>query len=59
MLTTESYLMTFVPERFLTDEKYRRGHINILAPREGTRILGMHTPEMKLVAKQLVNTCNE
>ena len=56
MLTTESYLMTFVPERFLTDEKYRRGHINILAPREGTRILGMHTPEMKLVAKQLVKS---
>ena len=56
MPTTESYLMTFVPERFLTDEKYRRGHINILAPREGTRILGMHTPEMKLVAKQLVKS---
>ena len=56
MPTTESYLMTFVPERFLTDEKYRRGHINILTPREGTRILGMHTPEMKLVAKQLVKS---
>ena len=56
MPTTESYLMSFVPERFLTDEKYRRGHINILAPREGTRILGMHTPEMKLVAKQLVKS---
>ena len=48
--------MTFVPERFLKDEKYRRGHINILAPREGTRILGMHTPEMKLVAKELVKS---
>ena len=56
MPTTESYLMSFMPERFLTDEKYRRGHINILAPREGTRILGMHTPEMKLVAKQLVKS---
>lgn len=56
MLLSESYLMTFVPERFLTDEKYRRGHINILAPRQGTRILGMHTPEMKHIAKQLVKS---
>ena len=56
MPITESYLMSFVPERFLTDEKYRRGHISILAPAEGTRILGMHTPEMKLVAKQLVKS---
>jgi len=53
-LLSESYLMTFVPERFLRDERYRNGHIHILAPREGTRILGMHTPEMKKVAKDLV-----
>ena len=58
MPTTESYLMSFVPERFLTDEKYRRGHISILAPAEGTRILGMHTPEMKLVAKELAKRGN-
>ena len=51
---TEEYLMGFVPERFLRDEKYRRGHMNILAPAAGTRILGMHTPEMKAVAKDLV-----
>jgi len=56
MTITEQYLGTFVPERFLFDEKYRRGHINILAPAEGTRILGMHTPEMKQVAKELVRS---
>ena len=50
----ETYLAQFVPERFLNDEKYRRGHIAILAPAEGTRILGMHTPEMKKVAKEMV-----
>ncbi len=52
-LLTEEYLRTFVPERFILDERYRKGHINILSPKEGTRILGMHTPEMKAVAKQL------
>ena len=48
--------MNYVPVRFLDDEKYRRGHISILAPAEGTRILGMHTPEMKTVAKDLVRS---
>ena len=33
--------MGFVPERFLTDERYRNGHINILAPKDGTRVLGI------------------
>ena len=51
-----SYLQRFVPERFLCDERYRRGHISILAPAEGTRILGMHTPEMKQVARDLVRS---
>ncbi|MBR3286522.1 MAG: DNA alkylation repair protein [Bacteroidales bacterium] len=47
----ETYLKTFVPERFLSDERYRHGHIAILSAPAGTRILGMHTPEMKQVAK--------
>lgn len=54
MLITQEYLKEFVPECFLTDERYRWGHLHILAPAEGTRILGMHTPEMKKVAKDLV-----
>jgi len=55
---TEKYLSSFVPERFLTDERYRSGHIHVLAAKEGTRILGMHTPEMKKVAKDLVREGN-
>lgn len=55
MIDTE-YLSSLVPERFLCDEHYRRGHIGILAPRPGTRILGMHTPEMKKVAKDLLRS---
>ncbi len=53
---TEEYLMGFVPERFLSDERYRNGHINILAPKSGTKVLGMHTPEMKKVAKEIVKS---
>ena len=46
MTLDETYLKTLVPERFLSDERYRRGHIAILAAPAG-----MHTPEMKQVAK--------
>lgn len=53
---TEAYLVSFVPERFLKDEHYRNGHIRILAPSPGTRILGMHTPQMKKVARDLVKS---
>lgn len=55
---TEEYLRSFVPQRFHSDERYRMGHINILAPKIGTRILGMHTPEMKKLAKELVRSGN-
>jgi len=56
VLLSEEYLMTFVPERFLSDERYRNGHIRVLAPQAGTRILGMHTPEMKKVARELARS---
>jgi len=52
---TEKQLISYVPERFISDERYRTGHIRIIAAQDGTRILGMHTPEMKKVAKQLVH----
>ncbi len=51
---TEGILMGYVPERYVNDERYRSGHVGIIAPGEGTRILGMHAPEMKTVAKTLV-----
>ena len=50
------YLISFVPERFVSDERYRRGHLNVLAASPGTKVLGMHTPEMKKVAKELVRS---
>ena len=41
-----------VCERFKTDEKYRKGHIGIVAAKPGTVIIGLHTPEMKAFAKE-------
>lgn len=50
----EDILTPLVCERYLHDPHYREGHIRIIAPRPGTRILGLHTPEMKMVAKRFV-----
>ena len=46
-------LTPHICERFLGDEKYRQGHIRIINALPGRRILGLHLPEMKLVAKEL------
>ena len=50
----EERLTPLVCERFLSDEKYRRGHIRIINALPNRRILGLHLPEMKQVAKELV-----
>ena len=41
-----------VCERFVNDEKYRKGHVGIVAAKPGTIIMGLHTPEMKAFAKE-------
>lgn len=53
-ITDKNYLRTLVCERYLNDPRYRQGHISIIAAAPGTEILGMHTPEMKAVARRLV-----
>ena len=50
----EERLTPLVCERFLREEKYRQGHIRIINALPGRRILGLHLPEMKQVAKDLV-----
>ena len=49
----ETKLTPLICERFLREEKYRQGHIRIINALPGRRILGMHLPEMKQVAKEL------
>lgn len=56
MLVTEEYLNSLVCERFREDAKYRQGHVNVIAAAPGTRILGVHTPEMKQAARELVRS---
>lgn len=49
----EELLAPLVSERFRTDERYRNGHIRIINALPGRRIIGVHTPEMKALAKKL------
>ena len=49
----EERLTPLICERFLVDDKYRQGHIRIINALPERRILGLHLPEMKQVAKEL------
>ena len=47
------FLMPLVSQRFQTDEKYRNGHIRVINPLPERKILGVHVPQMKALAKEL------
>ena len=49
----EDKLIPHISKRFLSEEKYRQGHIRIINALPERRILGLHLPEMKQVAKTL------
>lgn len=49
----EELLEPLVCPRFLTDERYRRGHVRIINALSGRRIMGLHVPEMKKLARDL------
>ena len=49
----EERLIPLISQRFLKEEKYRHGHIRIINALPGRRILGLHLPERKQVAKTL------
>ena len=49
----EDRLTPLICERFLADENYRQGHIRIINALPRRRILGLHLPEMKQLAKAL------
>lgn len=48
----EERLIPLICKRFLREEKYRQGHIRIINALPERRILGLHLPEMKQVAKE-------
>ena len=49
----EKFLHPLVCERFLNDAHYRDGHLRVINALPHRRVLGLHSPEMKLTAKQL------
>ena len=49
----EEIITPLICKRFIHDEKYRQGHIRIINALPERRILGLHLPEMKQVAKAL------
>ena len=46
-------LQPLVCERFLTDARYREGHLRVVNALPERRVLGLHSPEIKQVAKRL------
>ena len=49
----EHLLHPLVCERFSNDAHYRDGHLRVINALPDRRVLGLHTPEMKQIAKQL------
>ena len=46
-------LQPLVCERFLTDARYREGHLRVVNALPERRVVGLHSPEIKQVAKRL------
>ena len=55
----EHLLQPLVPERFRNDTRYRDGHLRVVNALPARRVLGLHTPEMKQLAKQLSHNGGE
>lgn len=49
----EHLLHPLVCERFKNDARYREGHLRVVNALPQRRVLGLHTPEIKMIAKQL------
>lgn len=49
----EHLLAPLVPEKFISDPAYRRGHIRVINPLPGTSVLGLHIPDMRKAAASL------
>ena len=49
----EHLLHPLICERFLTDARYREGHLRVVNALPKRRVMGLHSPEIKQVAKLL------
>ncbi len=55
----DNLLQPLVCERFLTDARYREGHLRVVNALPERRVLGLHSPEIKQVAKLLTREGGE
>ena len=49
----ENLLTPLISQRFLEDESYRTGHIRVINALNDVTILGVHIPELKILAREL------
>ena len=49
----EHLLIPLISQRFLEDKRYRIGHVRVINALNDVRILGVHIPELKKLAKDL------
>ena len=49
----EHLLAPLISQRFLDEERYRNGHLRVINALDDVRILGVHIPELKKLAKEL------
>ena len=52
-------LQPLICERFLKDARYREGHLRVVNALPERRVMGLHSPEIKHVAKQLAREGGE
>ena len=52
-------LQPLICERFLTDARYREGHLRVVNALPERRVMRLHSPEIKAVAKQLLREGGE
>ena len=49
----EHIIHPLVCERFKSDARYREGHLRVVNALPERRVVGLHSPEIKAIAKQL------
>lgn len=54
----EDILTPYISPRFASEEKYRLGHIRVINPLPGQKVLGLHIPDMKKIAAGLAASEN-
>lgn len=53
-MITQEKILALVDGKYLSDPHYREWHLRIIAPPPGTKVYGLHTPQMKALARELV-----